>query len=75
MTDALTKAAQVAMTATAFLAGCTEMVQPKDIAAAEALCRDRGGYEYVARFERGGPLSINCKDGAFIDIRLPKEGK
>lgn len=55
----------------ALLAGCSSMTQPEDIAVAQDLCSKRGGYTHVARYERGKSLIINCKDGTYLDVRLP----
>lgn len=51
------------------VAGCSGMTQPEDIAVAEELCAKRGGFTHVARSERGKQLTINCKDGTFMDVR------
>lgn len=59
-----------ALAAVVLLAGCSGMTQPEDIAVAQELCGKRGGFTHVARHERGKHLSINCKDGAHIDIQL-----
>lgn len=61
---------RLAFAAAVLLAGCSGMTQPEDIAVAQELCSKRGGFTHVARYEWGKHLSINCKDGARIDIQL-----
>ncbi|WP_196300285.1 hypothetical protein, partial [Streptococcus pneumoniae] len=67
-------AARVLPLIAALLAGCTDMVQPTDVAIAEELCAKRGGYESVFRWERGRALDVNCKDGTLLNVRLPSKG-
>jgi hypothetical protein len=52
------------------VAACSQMTQPADIAVAEELCSKRGGFSSVSRHEHGRNLVINCKDGAYLDVRL-----
>lgn len=52
------------------LVACGGSVQPQDIELAKTLCTSFGGMASVNRYERGMNLTVNCKNGMFLNVRL-----
>lgn len=66
----------IVVVAAIVLSGCSEGVRPKDIAMAEAMCKD---YKGLANLQTSGSLyysnvKVICMDGSILERTYPRKG-